>query len=81
MSAMSNAATLLGGLVALPLAAAATIHLVFEHRRKQARKRRKLRHGIKAARWKVLSDLIASRKIRRLTYQSQERPDDPDQGL
>lgn len=69
---MAKVVTLVGLLIALLLVAAGLVHLLLEHRRRVFRKRRKLRHGIKAARWKVLSDLAAARKVRRITFRKDE---------
>ncbi len=69
---MSKLAELFVILVALPLVLALAIHLFLDRRRKQHFRQRKLRHGIKAARWKVLTNILAARRIRRLTY----RPED-----
>jgi hypothetical protein len=72
---MVKVVTLAGLLAALFLVAAGLVHLVLEHRCKAWRRERKLRHGIKAARWKVLSDLMAARKTRRITYRADEPAD------
>ena len=72
---MVKVVTLAGLLAALFLVLAGLVHLVLERRRKAWRRERKLRHGIKAARWKVLSDLMAARKTRRITYRADEPVD------